>query len=81
VESRLLFGHIPTGRAVHYIFSFPKEGKEKDAISISYAGVGFISEFVVKLMFGNCSINNVIFVRIKFLFRRLKHFHLECLNF
>ena len=41
MESRLLFGHIPTGRAVHYIFSFPKEGKEKDAISIPYAGSGF----------------------------------------
>lgn len=37
MESRLLFGHIRRGgRAVHYIFSFPKEGKEKDAISIPY---------------------------------------------
>jgi hypothetical protein len=27
--------------AVHYIFSFPKEGKEKDAISIPYAGSWF----------------------------------------
>ncbi|REG96185.1 hypothetical protein C8P67_1103 [Flavobacterium aquicola] len=27
----------PKGRAVHYIFSFPKEGKEKDAISIPHA--------------------------------------------
>jgi hypothetical protein len=41
VESRLLFGHIPTGLAVHYIFSFPKEGKEKDVISIPYAGSWF----------------------------------------
>lgn len=27
--------------AVHFIFSFPKEGKEKDAISIPYAEVIF----------------------------------------
>ena len=45
MESRLVFGHIPTGRAVHYIFSFPKEGKQKDAISIPYAGVGFEEMF------------------------------------
>jgi len=45
VESRLLFGHIPKGRAVHYIFSFLKEGKEKDVISIPYAGVGFQEMF------------------------------------
>ena len=31
------FGHDHRGRAVHYIFSFPKEGKEKDAISIPHA--------------------------------------------
>lgn len=60
MESHWLFGHIPTGRAVHYIFSFPKEGKEKDAISIPYAGVGFQEIFWFKLMFFNCSINNVI---------------------
>lgn len=28
---------IAIGRAVHSIFSFPKEGKEKDAISIPHA--------------------------------------------
>lgn len=61
MESRLLFGHIPTGRAVHYIFSFPKEGKEKDAISIPYAGSWFSGHvFTVKYMFDNCSINNAI---------------------
>jgi hypothetical protein len=27
----------PKGRAVHCIFSFPKEGKEKDAIPIPHA--------------------------------------------
>jgi hypothetical protein len=27
----------PKGRAIHYIFSFPKERKEKDAISIPHA--------------------------------------------
>lgn len=27
----------PKGRAIHYIFSFPKEGKEKDIISIPHA--------------------------------------------
>jgi hypothetical protein len=28
---------IAIGRAVHYIFSFPEKGKEKDAISIPHA--------------------------------------------
>jgi hypothetical protein len=51
VECRLLFGHIPTGRAVHYIFSFPKEGKEKDAISIPYAGKWFSIDVLLLLSF------------------------------
>jgi hypothetical protein len=32
-----LFVHSRKGRAVHCIFYFPKEGKQKDAISIPYA--------------------------------------------
>ena len=51
MESRLLFGHIPTGRAVHYIFSFPKEGKEKDAISIPHANLVFKTSFILDDIF------------------------------
>jgi hypothetical protein len=41
-QLELLVGHVPTGRAAHYIFCFPKEGKQKDAISIPHANPVFI---------------------------------------
>ena len=46
------FGHDHRGRAVHYIFSFPKEGKEKDAISIPHA-IPFSERFLGNPQFLN----------------------------
>lgn len=37
--------------AVHYIFSFPKEGKEKDVISIPLCKSWFQKMFAVKLIY------------------------------
>jgi len=57
-----IFGHNHKGRAVHYIFSFPKEGKEKDAISIAYAGVGLRRDFLGVFRFVICNKIWIIFV-------------------
>jgi hypothetical protein len=59
VELCLLFGHIPTGQAVHYIFSFPKEGKEKDVISIPYARRRF-QKILCIIDVANLWFNNII---------------------